>query len=116
MDAQTENLETSSPVADRPDYSDGKRITYHEEDGKIHLRYTADVEGVIKLNHERRAAEGSCSRIGEFHHIMAVPEVVLLDIKFNYGWDFMNRDHWPMVKKVLKGPEYAAFRTTNRVI
>lgn len=116
MDEQTETLETSSPVAGRDETADGKRITYHEEDDKIHLSYTADVEGVLKLNHEQRVAEGSCSRIGEFHQTMRVPEVVLLDIKFKYGWDFMNRDHWPMVKKILKGPEYTAFRTTNRVI
>ena len=40
MDEQTENLETSSPVADRDETADGKRITYHEEDGNIHLRGT----------------------------------------------------------------------------
>lgn len=95
---------------------DGKAIRYHEEEGKMILHYSQDVETVIKLNHEQRAAEGRFDKIGEFSQTMRVPEVIMLDIKFKYGWDYMNPDHWPMVKKILKGPEYAAFRTTNRAI
>lgn len=116
MDDQTETLETSSPVTNRDAAADGKRVTYHEEDDNVILHYEQDVSEVLKLNHEQRVAEGSCSRIGEFHQTMRVPEVVLLDIRFRYGWDYMNRDHWPFVKAILKGPEYAAFRTTNRRI
>lgn len=95
---------------------DGKRITYHEEDGNAIVQYSQDVETVMKINHERRVTEGSCSRIGEFHHTFAVPEVIMLEIKFKFGWDYQNPDHWPFVKKILKGPEYAAWRTTNRKI
>lgn len=95
---------------------DGKTIRYHEEEGKMILQYTQDVESVIKLNHEQRAAEGRFDKIGEFSQTMRVPEVIMLEIKFKFGWDYMNPDHWPMVKKILKGPEYAAFRTTNRQI
>jgi hypothetical protein len=95
---------------------DDKRITYHEEDDKMILRYEQDVEPVLKLNHEQRAMEGKCERIGEFKQTMRVPEVVMLQIKFKFGWDYQNPDHWPMVKKILKGPEYAAFRTTNKAI
>lgn len=95
---------------------DGKTVRYHEEEGKMILQYSQDVETVLKLNHQQRAAEGRFDKIGEFSQIMRVPEVIMLEIKFKYGWDYMNRDHWPMVKKILKGPEYAAFRTTNRVI
>lgn len=98
------------------DQPDGKRMTYHEEDEKMIVRYEQDVEAVLKLNHEQRAAECSVSRIGEWHQTMRVPEVVMLDIKFKYGWDYQNPDHWPEVKKILKFPEYAAFRTTNRRI
>lgn len=95
---------------------DGKRITYHEEDDKVILHYSQDVETVMKINHEQRAAEGAFERMGEFKQTMRVPEVIMLEIKFKYGWDYQNPDHWPYVKKILKGPEYAAFRTTNRKI
>lgn len=103
-------------MSDQIEPQDGKSVTYHEEDGKAIVQYSQDVETVIKMNHEQREAEGSCGRIGEFHQTMRVPEVVMLDIKFKHGWDYMNPDHWPFVKKLLKGPEYAAFRTTNRKI
>jgi hypothetical protein len=105
-----DTTENQAPV------EDGKRMTYHEEDEKMIVRYEQDVETVLKLNHEQRAAECSVERIGEWHQTMRVPEVVMLDIKFKHGWDYQNPDHWPMVKQLLKGPEYAAFRTTNRRI
>jgi hypothetical protein len=92
------------------------RLTYHEEDGKILLNYQEDVEDVLKYAQEQRAAEGAFDRMGEWKQTMRVPQSVMLDIRTKYGWDFMNRDHWPYVKKILAGPEYAAFRTTNKRI
>jgi hypothetical protein len=92
------------------------KTTYHEEDNKVHLQYSEDVEPILDFAHAKRAAEGEFEKIGEFKQVMRVPMSVMLDIKIKYGWDFMDKDHWPMVAKILKGPEYAAFRTTNRVI
>ncbi|CAM2142683.1 conserved protein of unknown function [Pararobbsia alpina] len=95
---------------------DGMRTTYHEEDNKIFVNYQQDVEGVLKYAHECRAAEGAFDKTPNMRRTMTVPMVVLLDIRTKYGWDFMNKDHWPFVVKILKGPEYAAFRTTNKRI
>ena len=95
---------------------DGMRTAYHEEDGKIHVSYEQDVEGVMKYAHECRAAEGAFEKTPDLRQTMTVPMVVLLKIRNVYGWDFMKKEHWPMVAKILKGPEYAAFRTTNKVI
>lgn len=95
---------------------DGMRTQYHEEDGKIILSYTQDVESVLKYAHERRAAEGAFGKTPDMRQTMSVPMVELLKIRNLYGWDFMNKDHWPMVAKILKGPEYAAYRTTNKRI
>jgi hypothetical protein len=92
------------------------KLTYFEEGDKVHLRYSEDVEPILNFAHAKRAAEGSCERMGEFKQVMRVPESVMLDIKIKYGWDYQDPDHWPLVMKILKGPEYAAFRTTNRVI
>lgn len=90
--------------------------TYHEECDKIVLKYEDDVESVLKYTHEKRAAEGEFERMGEFKHVMRVPEVVMLDIRNRYGWDYLNQDHWPMVQKILFGPEYSKFRVTNKRI
>ena len=89
-------------------------ISYHEEGDKSVLRHTADVEGVLKDCHARRAAEGAFSKTPDMHLAFRVPEVVMLDIRERFGWDYLNKDHWPLVKKVLLGPEYAAFRATNK--
>jgi len=94
----------------------GMRTTYHEEDDKIHVRYSEDVESLLAYTHAKRAQEGEFEKMGEFKHVMRIPETVLLDIKIKYGWDYQDPDHWPLVMKILRGPEYAAFRTTNRVI
>jgi hypothetical protein len=92
------------------------KTTYHEEDGKVHVQYSEDVESLLDYAHAKRAQEGEFEKMGEFKHVMRVPQSVMLDIKIKYGWDFMDPDHWPMVAKILKGPEYARFRTTNRQI
>jgi hypothetical protein len=92
------------------------QTTYHEEGDKIHVKYVEDVEPILDYAHAKRAAEGSCEKMGEFKHVMRVPMSVLLDIRTKYGWDYMVKEHWPLVMKILRGPEYAAFRTTNRVI
>jgi hypothetical protein len=94
----------------------GMRTTYHEEGDKIHVRYSEDVESLLAYTHAKRAAEGEFEKMGEFKHVMRIPETVLLDIRTRYGWDYQDPDHWPLVMKILRGPEYAAFRTTNRVI
>lgn len=91
-------------------------ITVHEEEDKLHVKYSEDVESLLKYTHEKRAAEGAFERMGEFKHVMRVPMTVMLDIRTKYGWDYQIKDHWPMVKKILTGPEYAMFRTTNRQI
>lgn len=96
--------------------SDGTRTTYHEEDGKVILNYQADVEAVLKHAHDARVQEGAFDKTPDMRRTMTVPTIVLLQIKNKYGWDFMNKDHWPMVAKILKSPEYAAFRTTNKRI
>ncbi|RKP56365.1 hypothetical protein [Pararobbsia silviterrae] len=99
-----------------PNSPDGMSTRYHEEDGKVILSYQQDVEAVLKHAHEARVQENTMGRTPDMRRTMTVPTVVLLDIKTRYGWDFMNKDHWPYVAKILKGPEYAAFRTTNKRI
>lgn len=90
------------------------RTTYHDDGDKMVIRYSEDVEPILKYAHEMRAAEIYHSRMGEFAKVLRVPQSVMLDIRTRYGWDYQNKEHWPMVKKILKGPEYAKFRTTNK--
>lgn len=99
------------------DSPDGMRTAYHEEDDKMIVTYEQDVEAALKYAHECRAAENTAERLPDgMHQTMNVPMVELLKIRNVYGWDFMNKEHWPHVAKILKGPEYAAYRTTKRRI
>lgn len=95
---------------------DGMRTAYHEQGDEMVVSYEQDVEGVLKHAHEARAAEGAFDKTPDLKRVMSVPMVIMLEIRNKYGWDFMNKDHWPMVMKILRGPEYAGFRTTNKVI
>lgn len=92
------------------------RDSVHEEDGKVHVKYEEDVQSAIDYAHDKRVQEGEFERMGEWKHVMRIPEIVMLDIRNTYGWDYMNPEHWPMVKKLVFGPEYAKFRTTNKRI
>lgn len=92
------------------------RQTYHEEGEKIVVKYDEDVESALKYAHEKRSQEGEFERMGEWKQVMRIPQVVMLDIRNRFGWDYMNPEHWTMVKKIVFGPEYAAFRTTKKRI
>lgn len=90
------------------------KLTVQSAGDLLRLNYTEDVETLLRWNHERREAETAFDKMGDLHHTMRVPQTVMMDIREKYGWDFMNKDHWPMVKKILTGPEYAQWRVTKR--
>ncbi|PVX77170.1 hypothetical protein [Paraburkholderia unamae] len=92
------------------------KTTAIDDGEKVHFKYEEDVEDVLNYAHDKRVQEGEFEKMGEFKQIMRVPMSVMLDIKIKYGWDYMQKEHWPMVAKILKGPEYSKFRTTNRQI
>lgn len=92
------------------------KTTFHDDGDKFHVGYSEDVEPILDYAHAKRVTEGEFEKMGEFKQVMRVPQSVMLDILVKYGWDYMNKDHWPFVMKILRGPEYAKFRTTNKVI
>lgn len=89
------------------------RTTYHEEDGKIILNYTEDVETLLKVNHEQRESRSVLERKGDFHHVMRVPHTILMKIQQETGLDFFNKEDAKAILEILKRPEYAQFRTYN---
>lgn len=90
---------------------DGMKTTYHEEDGKMILQYEQDIETVLKVNHEQRAATSRFQKKGDLHHVMRVPTVVLMQIAQQTGLDFFNPEDAKAILQILKRPEYAQFRT-----
>lgn len=80
----------------------------------MHLVYTQDVENVLKANHQQRAEESAFAKTPDMRHTMRIPTVFLLAIRNKYGWDYMNKDHWPMVKKALLADYGNSVLTTNK--
>jgi hypothetical protein len=89
-------------------------IKAHDQHGDgLVLEYREDVQSVLDANARERAESGRFDRKSEFRRTMRVPAIVLLKIREEYGWDYMNPEHWPMVSKLLKSPEYKNFRTVE---
>jgi muconolactone delta-isomerase len=89
---------------------DGMRTTYHEQDGKIILDYSQDIEATLKANHEQRAMSSRLARKGDMHHVMRVPRVILMKICEEHHLNFFEPDDAKKVLEILKRPEFAAFR------
>lgn len=95
---------------------DDKKIGVIEEGDKIHLTYSQDIETLLKVNHEQRAARSRFDRKGEWHHVMRIPQVVLMEIERVHGLSMLNPEHSKQIMALLKGPEFAAFRTYDGAI
>lgn len=89
----------------------GTTITYHEEEGKMILNYQQDIETLLKVNHEQRAATSRFEKKGDMHHVMRVPTTVLMKIAQETGLDFFNPEDAKAILQILRRPEYAQFRT-----
>jgi len=87
------------------------RIQYKEEGDKVFVTHTQDLEATIKANHEQMAQRSVFDKKGEMHHVMRVPHVILMKICQETGLDFFDKDDAKEIMKILKRPEYAAFRT-----
>jgi hypothetical protein len=87
------------------------KTTYHEEEGKIILNYQEDLEALLKANHEQRQARSRLDKKADLHHVMRVPQVILMKIMQETGLDFFKPEDAKLILEILKGPEYAAFRT-----
>lgn len=92
------------------------KTAYAEEDGKEFLIHRDDIAPHLERAHALRSAKVRKEATGEFHHAMTIPNVVVVDIMNKTGLDFFNKDHWPEIKKILKRPEYAVFKTTPHEI
>lgn len=92
--------------------TDGSRIKYKEEEGKILLLTEhPDTSLVEKLNAEQMASRGRFDKKGDFHHVMRVPQAVLTKICAETGLDFFNPEDSKTIFNILKGPDYRKFRT-----
>lgn len=87
------------------------RETFIDDGDKFHIKYEEDVSHIIKANHEEMARKSVFDKKRDFHHVMRVPHIVLMEIQRQTGLDFFKPDDAKEIMKILKRPEYAKFRT-----
>lgn len=83
----------------------------------VTVNYYQDVEPVLDIcARERRVDREATSfqKSSEFKRTMIIPLNILMKIKEEHGLDFMNPEHSKAIAKILKSPEYALFRTTDK--
>lgn len=91
---------------------DGTVIRYHEDGNRIILAHEhPDLEAVQRANAEMRNTRSRLSRKADLHHVMRVPQAIITKICLETGLDFFNPDDAKEILRILKGPEYAQFRT-----
>lgn len=84
------------------DHPDGS-VTYYREE---------DVEPILKANAAQRAMRSTVEKKGDLHHVMRVPMIVIEDICNKNHLNFWDKDDAKKIMAILKGPEFAFFRTT----
>ena len=92
--------------------SDGSKIKYKEEEGKILLiTEHPDTKALEKMCAEVSADRGTTGKRGDMHHIMRIPQAVLTKICAETGLNFFDTNDSKLILAILKGPEYRKFRT-----
>lgn len=89
------------------------KITAHEDDERVVLHYTEDVEPIMDACAALRREDSTLGTKGEFRRVMQVPMVIIQSICDRDKLDFFNPDHAKLIMERLKAPEFKVFRTVN---
>lgn len=88
-----------------------------EDDKRVVLKYTQDLSAALKSAEDARREDrerGAFQKTHDMKRTFCVPFSVLLKIQEETGLDFFKKDDAQAIVKILKGPEYAKFRTTDK--
>lgn len=88
------------------------KTTYHEDGKDILVEYKDDIEPHLRFAEAKRNSISRSERIGEWHHAMRVPQVIVQKIMNETGLNFFEPGHWQEIWKILKRDYAAAFKTT----
>ena len=94
------------------------KIKATEEGQETVLRYTQDVEPVLNAAADARREDrerGAFQKTYDMKRTAIIPFVVLMEIERKYGLNYTNSDDAKVISKILKGPDYAKFRTTDKL-
>ena len=98
--------------------SDLKIKPVEDNDERVVLKYTQDVEPVLIAAADARREDrerGAFQKRHEFKRTMCVPFVTIMEIERKTGLSYTNKEDAKAFAKILKGPDYAKFRTTDKL-
>jgi hypothetical protein len=88
---------------------------YHHYDSLIDRTIIETVQDVTPILECNKALLNSDDRgwslSRELRRAAAIPDIIVLKWRNDYGIDVFNRDHWPAVKRLLNDPEWRYLRT-----
>jgi hypothetical protein len=97
--------------------SELKIQTVENNDERVALKYTQDVEPALIAAADARREDrerGAFQRSHEMKRTMVVPFVVLMQIERETGLSYLNKEDAKRISQILKGPDYAKFRCTDK--
>lgn len=97
--------------------SELKVKTTEDSDERVVLKYTQDVEPALIAAADARREDrerGAFQKTHDMKRTMVVPFVVLMQIERETGLSYLNKEDAKAISKILKGPDYAKFRTTDK--
>lgn len=89
----------------------GIKYSFDIDDGKMYLRAQADVYDMLELNKAALTANNGWSKSRMMRRIASVPTILRLKWLWEEGWDAWNLEHYDMLKRKLRDPEYRHLRT-----
>ena len=93
---------------------------YDENEDKVILKNTQDIEPLIKLNKQEFNNDsmygGVETKDKSMRKVASIPLIIIEKWKRELGVDVMNKDHMPKVKQLLNDPQYRFLRTHESVI
>ena len=81
------------------------------EGGKVHLKKTQDVSGILKDN----AAMRNIKQTGDVRKIASIPNVMIVELKDKHGIDLfnLNKESKQRLMKLLNSNDYKHLKTIN---
>jgi hypothetical protein len=97
--------------------SELKVKTVENNDERVVLKYTQDVEPALIAAADARREDrerGAFQRSHDMKRTMVIPFAILMQIERETGLSYLNKEDSKIIAKILKGPDYAKFRTTDK--
>ena len=108
-------------ILDHDEATGVTEIFHGNGDGSFSISYHQDCEAIIESNKQKQLAGreyfaggwGGEDDKDPMWKVASIPITVQYKWLKDHGVDFMNKDHWPAVKRLLNSSEYRYLKTAE---